>query len=419
MSQQSKYKNFPDWKYGYTLGPPSVNNGGNYTIFDSSTTKDTNAVDKEITLDDDGKKSDKSNNIESIKGRTTNDEACPNTISPNDDSNEPNRIEADIKQDEEKELSLEEILKGQNPIMYCNEQSRVIKRTILFQPISESGPPHDKTFVFCCQLEGTNEDTPSNDTPEKKQGVKTYGTDKTKKGAKTKAAEEMVKHVYKLIDNVKTERKRSWWDSEYDRTLNNLIKAPNKLNFYNECDRSPVQVPPSSDKAIDIIKDTDNVESKRQKLDKPIVKPPQSTDDPILGANVPKIESPGLISQPNPSPQNNPISKLYEHCKKFNLSDPLFELAEENVLEQKRTNQGSFFKKAEYTMQCEVFGKKFYGKGFSKKEAKKIAAADAWNHLIAANNGDTIDQSKKQSSQGLTVGEMIAQAKLQHQIKKD
>ena len=91
----------------------------------------------------------------------------------------------------------------------------------------------------------------------------------------------------------------------------------------------------------------------------------------------------------------------------------------ENVIEQKRTPQGSFYKKSEYTMQCEVFGKKYYGKGFSKKEAKKIAAADAWNDLIAANKEDTGGQSAMRSSQGLTVGEMIAQAKLQHPIKDE
>ena len=70
-------------------------------------------------------------------------------------------------------------------------------------------------------------------------------------------------------------------------------------------------------------------------------------------------------------------------------------------------------------MKCDVFGKSFYGKAFSKKEAKKLAAADAWNDLLAANKVQADEKSNIGYSQGLTISEMIAQVKSQHAIKNE
>ena len=33
MGDHYQYNNFPTWNYGYTLGPPSSSNAGNYTTF--------------------------------------------------------------------------------------------------------------------------------------------------------------------------------------------------------------------------------------------------------------------------------------------------------------------------------------------------------------------------------------------------
>merc|ERR1712018_1004407 len=112
MSQQSKYKNFTDWKYGYTLGPPSVNNGGAYTVLDSSATTSTPSVEKHIAPDGDDKNPDKSSIIETSGNEitiTANDEVCPNTISPIDDSKKPEGLKEDTKPEKEKGLSVEEI----------------------------------------------------------------------------------------------------------------------------------------------------------------------------------------------------------------------------------------------------------------------------------------------------------------------
>merc|ERR1712001_328384 len=53
MSQHSKFKNFPDWKYGYTLGPPSVNNGGDYTVLENPSIKATKATEERISPSND------------------------------------------------------------------------------------------------------------------------------------------------------------------------------------------------------------------------------------------------------------------------------------------------------------------------------------------------------------------------------
>ena len=80
---------------------------------------------------------------------------------------------------------------------------------------------------------------------------------------------------------------------------------------------------------------------------------------------------------PNPC-QNNPISKLYEHCKRAKLPEPVFETIAENVLEKKKTQQGFMLKKTEFTIQCTIQGKKFSGSAMTKKQAKHAAAAAAW-----------------------------------------
>ena len=435
MSQQSKFKNFPDWKYGYTLGPPSVNNGGDYTVLENPSIKTTQATEERISPSND--KEDPNGNKDS-ETSTSNYSTTPcdknyiNIDDPKDklkkehDTKESTKqhhyeialdkaVQNSMKKELEQEVPLEEILKGRNPIMYCNEQSKVIKRTISFEPVSESGPPHDKTFVFRGVMEGTFETNgiSKDNNGDNEKCLQTIGTDKTKKGAKTKAAEEMVKHIHKLITNVKSARKRTWWDSEYNRTLNqtlNPVKTAEKFNFYKECDTKLVQPNSCIDKLVE--KDVEAETIKRQKI-VDATENVESKTDQIINKSV------GFSPQANNSPQNNPISKLYEHCKKLNISDPLFELSSENVIEQKRTYNGSHFKKSEYTMKCDVFGKSFYGKAFSKKEAKKLAAADAWNDLLAANKVQADEKSNIGYSQGLTISEMIAQVKSQHPIKNE
>merc|ERR1712110_1104183 len=109
--------------------------------------------------------------------------------------------------------------------------------------------------------------------------------------------------------------------------------------------------------------------------------------------------------------QINPISKLYEHCKKINASEPSFELVQEHVLDVKRAPRGYPIKKSEFTMQCEYLGKQYQGIGRTKKEAKRLAAASAWDAI--SNKIHTLPESNDVSKQPLTLEELIAQARRQ------
>jgi dsRNA-specific ribonuclease len=380
MSHQSKYKQFPDWKYGYTLGPPSASNAGNYTIFNTASDKQEDDSNKTDGINDEQGNKDKEKQNEAVNetSKVVNPESHTSSSSSLKIEQSAETTILPLKDEETKERSLEDILRGRNPIMYCNDNSKVLKLDLDFEQTSESGPPHDKTFLWCCTLGDT----------------KTNGTSGTKKGAKTIAAEEMSKIIDKLLSNAKTERKRSWFDSEYTRTLNNAyghIITPQMFGQDNS----------------DALKQ----DNKRQKLTETSENQIKCSNGAVnAGFRAPEKTTIKI----DPINHINPISKLYEHCKKIKVPEPIFDMLLENVLEQTRSSQGVMYKKSEYTMQCEVFGKQYQGKSFTKKEAKKIAAAAAWDDI----NGKSA-QNSISPKPGLTVGEMIAEAKIQHPLKSD
>merc|ERR1712141_546236 len=80
----------------------------------------------------------------------------------------------------------------------------------------------------------------------------------------------------------------------------------------------------------------------------------------------------------------NPISALFEYCKKVKYPDPMFECVSENVLETWQKNNHTF-KKTEYTMKLEVAGKSYFGSANTKKAAKTAVSTEAWNIIRSGN----------------------------------
>ena len=236
----------------------------------------------------------------------------------------PPKVEKEVEGDEKEvsgledgqivERPLSEILQGRHPIVFCNEQSKIRRLPIEWEQVSETGPPHDKTFTWSLKM---GED------------LVTVGVANNKKGAKSKAAEEMAK---KLDVMPGMRRKRPF--------VGHAIQH--------------------------------HFPTKKRKPEKP--EAPRSAEQSAL----------------DKKSQNNPISKLYEHCRQNHWQEPLFETVSENVLETRKNAKGFTMKKTEFTVECQVQGKKFSGTALTKKEAKYNAAAGAWAEFGVGVSKDSI-----------------------------
>jgi len=219
----------------------------------------------------------------------------------------------------EDEKPLNDILKGRHAIVFCNEQSKYKRMAIDWEQVSETGPPHDKTFTWSLKM-GSD--------------LVTIGVANSKKLAKQKAAEDMARKLDALGPtygggggSFAAHRKRP---SAYSNP------APQNTQF--------------------------------QLVQQSLKKARKSAEPRASNEHAPLDKK----------SQNNPISKLYEHCRQKHWPEPTFETISENVLDTYKTQQGFTLKKTEFTIQCALQGKKFVGSAMTKKEAKHNAAAAAW-----------------------------------------
>lgn len=291
-------------------------------------------------------------------------EATTNEAPEKPDKQEPPTVtEASAVAEEAKEEGeiierpLNDILRGRNPIMFCNDQSKFRNLHMEWEQVSETGPPHDKTFTWSLKM----------------GDMQTLGAANSKKAAKNKAAEEMAKK----IDLLPKPNMKRHFNQAFGGGFPFMMRgAPRggrgggRGGFYGNVPPPQGFFQPGA--------------AKKTKKPEEDAAPESKPDDPLHPA------------------QNNPISKLYEYTKKRKLPEPIFEVIQEEVLETRKTSQGFTYKKTKFTIQCEIMGKKYFGDSMNKKTAKFNSAAAAWADVGAGVGQASIDsllQSGRQAAE--------------------
>ena len=255
------------------------------------------------------------------------------------------------------ERPLCDILRGRNPIMFCNDQSKLRNLHMEWEQVSETGPPHDKTFTWSLKMG---------------EALTVSGSSNSKKAAKNKAAEEMVKKLDQLpkLHHNKRNYNQAFGGPPF------MMRGGGRGGYgrggYGNMGNMPP--PPTYNK-------------KPKKPEKP-----EKPEDP---------------NKPLDPAQNNPISKLYEYVKRRKFPEPVFEVVAEEIPETRKTNAGFTYKKTKFTMQCEVMGKKFLGESMNKKTAKFNSAAAAWAEFgagVGQAQIDTLLQSGRQAADAASTG---------------
>jgi len=373
--------NFTDWSYGYTLGPP-MDQGGYQTTQHAPQPPFMGAprggrggfgrgggfgggrggFGRQGGFGNRGSGGD-----DKPAQNSSGSEAKPSTSSGEDkkegEKKKPALEEGQIPDDK----PINEILMGKNPIVFCNEQSKAKNLKMEWEQISETGPPHDKTFTWSLQM---GEFT-------------TVGVSNAKKMAKQKAAEDMAR---KLDAAGQIRIPNSGFVSGSNRE-----RGPERDRKRSNDDRDR-----GGNSQFQMVQQSLKRARMRAQNEKAI-----AANREASGVAIGRIGEKGSTAKAEANAttfrtdcKSNPISKMFEHCRRNHWPEPTFEVVSENVLDQYKSVQGFTLKKTEFTMQVEVHTdtgtKKFIGNAMNKKEAKHNAAAAAWAEFGAGVSSSSI-----------------------------
>jgi len=244
---------------------------------------------------------------------------------------------------------------GKNVIMVLNEIAMQQQVCIDWNIVDEDGPPHMRAFTYTLKM-GSYE---------------AVGSGNSKKLAKAIAAQNMYQTIpdeWKTVNASKVPKK----------------KTPNKRKkpMPTAPPGGAVLAPALSGDGKEVITSTNTT---LQSLDIPGEKR-LKTENTGIGPQAAPAAVPGATPVYSVIQTANPISALYEYCKKGKVKypDPVYECVSENVLETWQKNNHTF-KKTEYTMKLEVAGKCYFGSANTKKAAKTAVSTEAWNIVRSGN----------------------------------
>merc|ERR1711899_613138 len=244
---------------------------------------------------------------------------------------------------------------GKNVIMVLNEIAMSQGVCMDWTMVDEDGPPHMRAFTYTLKM-GSYE---------------AVGSGNSKKLAKAIAAQNM----YQTIPD--------------DWKTTNATKAPKKKQPNKRKKPMPTAAPggaaalapaAAGDVKTEVITSTNTT---LQNLEIPGEKRLKSGGGEGIGPQAAPAK-PGETPVYSVIQTANPISALYEYCKKVKYPDPVYECVSENVLETWQKNNHTF-KKTEYTMKLEVAGKSYFGSANTKKAAKTAVSTEAWNIIRSGN----------------------------------
>jgi hypothetical protein len=223
-----------------------------------------------------------------------------------------------------------------------------------WEQISETGPPHDKTFTWSLKM----------------GDMMTTGSANNKKGAKNKSAEEMARKLDKLPKtrggrfNAGGPPRGGGFQPNFGHGAGYYGMPPYQGPPYGQVPPSQWMMPqggPAKKRKFSEVAPAGPTSGVGAAA---VAAPAEGPEAKVANAATTSSE---IAARLNFQSLNNPISKLYEYCKQRKLPEPHFETMAENVIEKRKTSKGFVLKKTEFTIQVIIFSRnKIYNLETSK-----------------------------------------------------